>query len=153
MRLREKPLRLELGPGENKLLDGLLDELGQLLEADDPDDAARQRLFPSAYPDDADAEAEYRSITETGLRDDRLARIEECAADLADGSATIALADEAAVRRWIQVLNDLRLALGTRLGVTEEPPEIDPDDPAMHPWAVYHWLTAVQDTVVNAVMP
>jgi hypothetical protein len=47
------------------------------------------------------------------------------------------------------VLNDLRLALGTRLGVTED----DYDrGPTGEPWVIYHWLTAVQDSVVTALM-
>ena len=51
------------------------------------------------------------------------------------------------------MLNDLRLALGTRLGVTEdEPTDIDPADPRAQSWAVYYWLTALQDALVQTAM-
>jgi hypothetical protein len=49
-------------------------------------------------------------------------------------------------------LNDLRLALGTRLGVTAED---DPDDPAFHADGgrlLYHWLTWFQDALVATVL-
>jgi hypothetical protein len=48
------------------------------------------------------------------------------------------------------VLNDLRLALGTRLGITEDDDHVveRPDDPRV----VYYWLTGIQDAVVQALM-
>jgi hypothetical protein len=151
VRIRRRPLRLEFAEQEAALLLPLLDELTTVLAAEDADDPVSQRLFPSAYPDDGDAEADYRSITEAGLRSDRVERIAACSGELAAGGR-IELADDDVARRWIQVLNDLRLALGTRLGVTEEPPELDPTDPENQPWLVYDWLTGVQDGVVQALM-
>ena len=51
------------------------------------------------------------------------------------------------------MLNDLRLALGTRLGVTEdEPADIDPADPRAQIWAVYCWLPTLQDGLVQTAM-
>jgi hypothetical protein len=51
------------------------------------------------------------------------------------------------------VLNDLRLALGTRLGVTEEDDhDVDATDPREQPRLIYYWLTAVQDSVVHGLM-
>ncbi|MEO9138720.1 MAG: DUF2017 family protein, partial [Jatrophihabitans sp.] len=84
-------------------------------------------------------------------RDDRLGRIRSCAEDLAAGRE-VALGQEEAATRWIQVINDMRLALGTRIGVTEDEPDFDPSDPDAQPWVVYYWLTAVQDSVVTALM-
>lgn len=145
---------LRLDPEETQLLALLFDELSALLSEDaDPADDVRQRLHPAAYRDDPDAEAEYQALTEASLRAARDERIAACRADLAAGGE-IALGDPETARRWLQVLNDLRLALGTRLGVTQDgEPELDPDDPEAKPWMVYSWLTAVQDAVVNALMP
>ncbi|SHH01497.1 protein of unknown function [Jatrophihabitans endophyticus] len=151
MRIRRRPLRLAFTDVEAQLLTGLLDDLGTLLAAEDADDPVQQRLFPAAYPDDGDAEAEYRGLTESSLRDERVERIAACVAELAR-DATVTLGGEDVSRRWLQVLNDLRLALGTRLGVTEEPPAIDPTDPEAQPWLIYDWLTGVQDAVVTALM-
>lgn len=136
---------------EVALLQSLLDELTAVLEAEADDDPVAQRLFPAAYPGDDAADREYRSLTQDTLRSERLERISACAADLAAGG-DVELDDPDAGRRWIQVLNDLRLALGTRLGVTEDDPPVDPDDPDEQPRLVYYWLTAVQDSVVTGLM-
>jgi hypothetical protein len=56
--------------------------------------------------------------------------------------------DDEAADRWLRVLNDLRLALGTRLGVTEQD-ELDDQEPAVQ---LYHWLSAVQDLLVGHLM-
>jgi plasmid stability protein len=146
---RRGGLRLRLEPAEISVLTALLTQLDATLAGENPDDPVVQRLYPSAYRDDADAAAEYRSITESGLRSDRLTRAQVCAAEL---GREIDLSDPVDGTRWIQVLNDLRLVLGTRLGVTEDDPEFDPADPAEQARLVYHWLTGVQDAVVQALM-
>jgi hypothetical protein len=53
---------------------------------------------------------------------------------------------------WLVALNDLRLVLGTRLGVTEElyGEEIDLDDPGAASFAVYLYLTWLQEQFVEA---
>jgi hypothetical protein len=150
---RHGRLRLRLEPAEHELMSVMLDELQALLDSEaDVDDAVLHRLFPAAYRDDEDAEIEYRALTEDSLRTLRDERIDECRADLATDD-DIDLGDDDASRRWIQVLNDLRLALGTRLGVTEDDgADIDPTDPDVQPRVVYYWLTAVQDSVVSGLM-
>jgi Domain of unknown function (DUF2017) len=150
---RRGQLLLRLEPAEVAVLVSLLDELDALLESDgDPDDAVVQRLHPDAYPDDTEAEVEYRSLTETSLRTERSERLEACRAEL-DSDGAVDLTDPAAGQRWIQVLNDLRLALGTRLGITEDDDhEIDPSAADAHPRLIYYWLTAVQDSVVQHLM-
>jgi hypothetical protein len=150
---RHGRLRLRLDPAERGLVSMMIDELEALLDDEgDADDAVRQRLYPTAYRDDDDAETEFRSITEESLRTLRAERIDTCRADLA-GPGDIDLGDDDAARRWIQVLNDLRLTLGTRLGITEDDEhDIDPTDPSAQPRVVYYWLTAVQDSVVSGLM-
>jgi hypothetical protein len=150
---RHGRLRLHLEPAEVELLSTLFDELETVLDgAADPGDEVLQRLYPAAYPADPAAEAEYRSLTEDSLRTDRIDRLAMCRADLA-GAGEVELADPDAARRWIQLLNDLRLALGTRLEITEdtEPPE-DVTDEVDHQLAVYYWLTALQGSLVDALV-
>jgi len=110
---------LELDPEEAALLALLFADLSALLDDPDADDAVLHRLNPDGYRDDADAQAEFHSLTASGLRTDRDERIAACQADLA-AEAPIDLSDADTARRWLQVINDLRLALGTRLGVTQD---------------------------------
>ena len=150
---RRKGLRLHLDPIEIALLQRLLDDLENVLavEEDEPDDV-HQRLYPAGYRDDDKAAAEFRALTEASLRSDRADRIEACRAELAAGR-DIDLRDPDAGQRWLKVLNDLRLTAGTRLGITEdEPMDFDPYDPAEQPRVAYYWLTAVQDSLVRALM-
>ena len=51
----------------------------------------------------------------------------------------------------LQVINDLRLAIGTRLGVSEDRQEIDPESADAQAWAVYSWLSGMQEALVDAV--
>jgi hypothetical protein len=150
---RHGRLRLRLEPAEVQLLSMLFDELEAVLaDALDPDDAVLNRLYPPAYRDDAEADVEYRSLTESSLRTERSERIGACRAELAR-SGDVDLAEADAGRRWIQVLNDLRLALGTRIGITEDDdPDLDPTDRDAQPRVIYYWLTGVQDSVVQALM-
>ena len=53
---------------------------------------------------------------------------------------------------WLSALNDVRLALGTALDVTEDmPDELPADDPREPHLNVYHWLTWVQESLIQAV--
>ena len=58
------------------------------------------------------------------------------------------------VTAWLRVLNDARLALGTRLGVTEETTvdDLDPDDPATPGLAAYAWLTYLEGELVETLL-
>jgi len=150
---RHGRLLLKLEPAEVDLLAALFDEFETLLASDDdPDDEVLRRLSPDAYPDDADAQAEYRHLTATSLHTQRSERIAESRAELA-GNDVVDLSEPQTAQRWIQLLNDLRLAVGTRLGITEDDDhEIDPRSADAQPRIVYYWLTAVQDSVVQQLM-
>ena len=151
---------LHLDVVEADILTSMMSELDTTVRSTDLDDPVVARLYPSAHPDDEAAAAAYRELTEAGLRDDRTGRIAACIADLVnnrvepgvDRSAELDLTDPADATRWLQVMNDLRLALGTRLGISEDDGEFDLTDPAEHSRMLYHWLTAVQDTLVTRLM-
>jgi hypothetical protein len=148
---RRGGLRLQLEPIEGQILGNLLGELSAVVLDDEADDPVVQRLFPAAYPEDDEADSEYRLMTETGLRDERVERIDACVAEL-DSGQDIDLGDPDIATRWIQTINDIRLAIGTRLGITEDEPELDPEDEDAQPKVIYYWLTGLQDSVVTALM-
>ena len=54
---------------------------------------------------------------------------------------------------WLTALNDLRLVLGTRLGVTEEMflEAVDPRDPRAPEMALYVYLSWLQEQLVEAL--
>src|SRR2546426_10571 len=71
----------------------------------------------------------------------------------ARGRAEVELAPEE-VEAWLHVLNDARLALGARLGITEDPEaeEIDPSDPEAAAHAMYAWLTWLENDLVETLL-
>lgn len=144
--------RIRLESVESGLLATLMDDLDGALRTLPDDDPVRQRLFPAAYQDDDRAAAEFRSLTEESLREDKAERLGECRAELPSGAGDIDL-DDGGAQRWLTVLTDLRLAIGTRLNVTEDDDAaIDPADPDAQLRAIYQWLTALQDSLVRVVM-
>jgi hypothetical protein len=121
-----------------------------------PEDPALARLLPDAYLDDDAAAAQFRRFTERSLRETKLAHTQTALETLRRSGEKVTLgSDEAGA--WLGALNDVRLALGTRLGVTEEGMEelasLPDDDPRAATFHIYDWLTYLQETLVRALMP
>ena len=118
-------------------------------DRDRPDDPALARLLPDGYRDDPGAAGEFRRLTEASLRRDKVAAAERLLAALpGDGPGEVRL-DADSTERWLSTINDVRLALGTRLEVTEEMAEPDPEDPDAPAYVVYLWLTELQGVLVE----
>jgi Domain of unknown function (DUF2017) len=114
-----------------------------------PADPVLRRLLPDGYQDDPTAAGDFRRYTEATLRADKRQNAQALLADLpGDGGGQVRL-DADTVERWLTGLNDVRLSLGTRIGVTEEMAEPDPADPDAPSYAVYLWLTELQDVLVQ----
>lgn len=142
----------ELEPGEIQLLRNLLEEMRTLLDADIPrSDPVIGRLFPDAYEDAEDSQA-YRELVGDELRDVKLQTLATARATLdRAGGAPLTLGPEE-VETWLSLLTDLRLAIGTRLDVTEPEMEmeLDPDDARAPAFAVLHWLGWMQGALLEA---
>ena len=144
-----------LEPAEAGILGLLLDQLEQLLTADADDvgdDPVLGRLFPDGHRSDPELAADYRELTESSLRGAKADDLAMVRASLpAEGGEVRLDADQAGA--WLRTSNDLRLALGTRLDISEdtEPPEevAGEEDQQL---AVYYWLTAVQGSLVDALV-
>ena len=118
-------------------------------DRDRPDDPALARLLPDAYRDDPGAAGEFRRLTEASLRRDKVDSAERLLAALpGDGPGDVRL-DAETTESWLSTLNDVRLALGTRLEVTEEMAEPDPEDPDAPAYVVYLWLTELQGVLIE----
>lgn len=144
---------------------GLLDPFAELEAAATtlPTDPALARLLPDAYADDPQAAAEYRRFTERDLVAGKQSNIRTLLGTLSaaldenrgggDGDWCRIRLDPEALRAWLYALNDLRLALGSRLqiedGYEEQIAELPVDDPRLPHFALYEWLTGLQDALVK----
>jgi Domain of unknown function (DUF2017) len=147
-RSREGDFRLRLSDAERDLLRRLSAELLELL-ADEPDDPTLRRLRPSAYEDDPEAEGEYRRLMQAELEEGRREAL-RIFSETADRERLTTEELDA----WLRALTDLRLALGTRLEVTEETyaQDIDPRDPAAYELSVFAYLSWLLEQAVEAAL-
>jgi hypothetical protein len=137
-------------------LESLVGMAGSGEPVDRPDDPALLRLLPDAYGDPAEA-GEFRRLMESDLRRGKVEALRVLAHDVAvddRGGAVVALTADGA-ETWLQALNDIRLTLGTRLGVTEDLSELAADlvpaDPRLGQLQVYDWLGYLQESLVRAI--
>jgi len=134
--------------------DDLAEMIGLTDNAKLPDDPVLARLLPDAYRDDPDASGEFRRYTEQGLRSGKTAAARTVLATLPPGGGRIRLSEPEA-QAWLRALNDVRLALGVHLDVTddfdEQVAEIEPDDPRSPYIDVYQWLAFLQESLVRAL--
>jgi hypothetical protein len=144
-----------LDPAEAGIVGLLLDQLEQLLAAAEDDvagDAVLARLFPEGHRGDPRLADDYRELTESALRGGKADDLAMVRASLpTDGGEVRLDGDQASA--WLRTTNDLRLALGTRLDISEdtEPPD-DVTDENSQQLAVYYWLTALQGSLVDALV-
>ena len=131
----------------------------------EPEDPVLARLFPTAYPDDEEAAAEFRRFTEGRLRDGKAAAaiaiidgLEEAGLPpelTEDGLMIDVELDEPTAETWLRSFTDLRLALATRLGVEEGDEaywhSLPDDDPRAQAHDIYEWVGYLQETLVGAL--
>jgi hypothetical protein len=142
-------------PTDGSVDAGDLDAMAQFTEnADLPDDPVLARLLPDAYSDNPEASGEFRRYTEQGLRSGKVAAARTVLATLPPKGGRIRLSESEA-QAWLRALNDVRLALGVRLGVTddfdEQVTDMGPEDPRSAYVGVYQWLAFLQETLVQAL--
>lgn len=129
-------------------------QLGLSSHAELPDDPVLARLLPDGYSDDPQAAAEFRRYTEETLRSAKVASAQAVLSSLPPGGGEVRLS-EPECQEWLRALNDVRLALSVRLGITDENEELSerllPEDPrSAYVW-VYQWLAYLQDSLIEAL--
>ncbi len=136
-----------LTPYETELLKSVVEDVMRLVRTDDPANAATARLFPAASKDPETA-ADLHDLIHDDLREAKLDNARALIASLPDDGRVVLEGETA--DQWLSALNDVRLAVGTVIGITPESYDTEPgeDDAAMH---VYDWLTYLQDSLVEAL--
>jgi hypothetical protein len=127
------------------------------------EDPVRERLFPRAYLDPTEETAEMKwaafahpELLETRVATlvmmiDSLKRLDKAPADRDAGELKMVILTPEETESWLKGLNDLRLALGTRLDISHEDQEVAPDDPHARLRDIYQWLTALQQELLESV--
>jgi len=140
---RQGRFRVGLAGPEQELLAMLPGQALELLQKDDPSTA---RVFPVAYTDDARAEAEYREMMGAQLLQQHQRALDTLAA-----TAKATSIDETEIHQWLDAVEVLRLVLGTQLDVSEDGIEINDGDPRIDQFTVYHYLSMLQEEIVEAL--
>jgi hypothetical protein len=146
-------LSIDLEGDEALLLKRLVDEMELLLRDEQaPGDPVMKRLFPDAHDNPVD-QAKYKELMGDSLAAGKRAALAKMKESLTEGGDDRVLLDGDAVEAWLSTINDMRLAIGTRLDVTEEvmSAELDPNDPETGTLAVLHWLGWVQEAVLREI--
>jgi hypothetical protein len=116
-----------------------------------PADPAVARLFPDAYVGDEEAASEFRRFTRRTMREAKVRNADVLLRSLERAEVCLVLTDDEALA-WLKALNDLRLVLGSRLGITEENAH-DGDDLDELGWSrfFYEVLGMLQATLVDTL--
>jgi hypothetical protein len=142
--------RIGLDAEERNLLVRLMGELRALVTGPD-DNELILRLFPAAYLDDEEKEAEYQRLMREELVTSRLAAIESVTAVLQGDPGD--LLDEGQTVAFMQSINAVRLVLGTMLGISddESADEADAADSPEH--NLYDFLSWLLEWTVRSLSP
>jgi hypothetical protein len=153
---------LTLHEREVQVLQWVFSDLGRMLSDGSSVDTVSQRLFPRAYldPTEEDAEAEWQAVVHDDLVESRLGAMTDVVRSLdaavpvegMAGGCEVVLDDEQAAH-WMGVLNDARLAVGTALDVTAEWDfdAVDPSDPSYELHALYAWMTELLGALLGVI--
>ncbi|PQM62052.1 MAG: DUF2017 domain-containing protein [Actinomycetales bacterium] len=117
------------------------------------DDPAVARLLPDAY-DDPDDARDFRRFTENDLRQSKMQHAMTVVEEIERSGEKVAVTS---TDSWLGLLNDARIAIGTRIQISEdnhgELAELPDDDPRSGLFHFYDWLTFLQESLVRCMTP
>ncbi len=154
---------VRLEPEEIVALRDLAGQVSTVLQGGVPEhgaDPVRDRLFPRAYLDPTEdrSESEFQSLVHEDLVAAKAGAVTGFLVDLDSrtdrkGRVSVTL-DPEGLEQWVGALNDVRLAIGVAIGVTEDDDgeDLDPRDPRAAGLAAYHWLTWLQGSLVEVLL-
>ena len=121
-----------------------------------PENPALARLFPDAYGD-ADEAGEFRRLTEPDLREGKRATARQVLATLTGYEPGDPLSlDTEQAQAWLGAVKDIRLVLAVWLEIEDDDDNpfdrIDDKDDRYEIVVIYHWLGALVEWLVEALM-
>lgn len=150
-RARRRPIRrtgdgtyaVELDPEVRRLLGSFVDQLRELLSTDSD---LLVRLFPPPYGDDTERNEGYAALAGSELVELRLAAL-----DVVSEHLEATELDEGQLMAWMRSINDIRLVMGTMLGIDDDGavPELDAEGAAAY--SVYEFFGALLEMIVSAL--
>jgi hypothetical protein len=146
-RTKSGTIRVTLPESEIDLLRHLLPQLRELLT--EGSDERVRRLFPTAYVDDVEAQAEFDRLMRDDLVASRLAAIATVEASLGVEEIT-----DDQLEAWMSSVNSVRLVLGTMLDASEELDleQVAEDDPDIEGYVLYGYLGYLLDEMVTVAL-
>ena len=142
--------RITLDAEERSLLIRLMGELRSLLTGPG-DNPLLLRLFPVAYPEDEEKEAEYQRLMREELVASRLSAIAEVI-DVLDPERTDLLDEEQTIA-FLQSINAIRLVLGGLLGITDDESADEADEVDSPEHHLYDFLSWILEWTVRSLSP
>ena len=145
--------RCNLDTDERFLVRRLIGEVRELLTGNLPDDPKMRRLFPPAYLDEAESEAQsdYQKYMHDELVASRLDCIMRVETFLAEEQNPHITAED--LDAFTSALNGVRLVLGTLLSIDDEDDDY-PDDSGVHvnEMNLYNYLSWLLESAIAARM-
>lgn len=148
-------------PEEVKVLRQVASEVVALLtDGFDREDPVVDRLFPDVYRDDPSSSADIRRYTEGDLKTGKIDQAGAMLAALPSSGGTEVVLDDESAEAWLRALNDVRLAIGTRLDVRDDmvvEDELDdavmrdPTSARVGQLSLYAYLGYLQQSLVDAL--
>ena len=135
-----------LGENERRTLTSLFDSLHGMLGANEGDPRTA-RLFPAAYHDLPDHDAEFRRLMRPELVESARASV-DLARGLLDADGPV---PRERVLGFMRALNSVRLVLGTLLDVSEDEPDPDSGDPDDDLRVLYGYVGWLLESVVDVL--
>ena len=129
-------VEVRLGDEERDLVANLAGQFRSLLSEDAGPD--QRRLYPTAYLDDPERDADYAALVHDDLLRSRLE-----AADVVSATVGNETLDPGELEQWMVVLNSLRL-------VISEADEFAPEAPDMAERSLLLWLGLLLEEAVEA---
>jgi len=143
-----------------------LADSGAAAAAEVPRDPAMERLLPAAHREDPAMAAEFRRLTEHGLRERKAANLATAIAVLMGADGDKVGLDQEQAQAMVVALTDVRLLLGERLGLRTDDDADDlqdrleaaaeedaaDDDPQLYLAAYYDFMTWLQESLTQALM-